>query len=575
MPFINLAQDTVLSCGQDSLQLDAGAGFASYQWNTGDTVQSPFVALSGMYYVTVTNGAGCEASDSVYVSLINAEIAQDDTTICAGETIEIKLENHLESDLSAGDSVGGGYFVYRLGPYNHNYSVFYETSLIIYYDTIGNSQWGAYGASVGTNSQVGFGKSNTENIIQFHDSINYSNTYSNYHFLNNGTVAAYLCDTFYGSGYGDWFLPSREELSKATDNQLIIPGSFYGWLWTSSELNSAIAYNKDINNLTFGSDPKTKSNPVRPFRYHKARNSISSIQWSTGDTTGSINVTPTQTTTYYVTISDGVGSCTDSVTVTINNSNTGTDTQTACDSYTWIDGITYTASTSSPTFTLTNAAGCDSVITLSLTINNSSASSSAVTACDSYTWLQNNVTYTTSGAYTDTIANTVGCDSVISLQLTIDTVDLSITNINDSLVSNDANATTYQWVNCDSNNAIISGATNQGYQPTMSGNYAVILTKGACTDTSACENVIISNTTESKLNANFSLYPNPTRGTVYLELSNNLERGSIIQIYTLTGQLVIEVQIQHKKTLIDISQLERSVYFFKYGNTTRKIVLTN
>ena len=319
--------------------------------------------------------------------------------------------------------------------------------------------------------------------------------------------------------------------------------------------DSIVTLNLTINNSTTATDIQA---------------ACDTYTWIDGITYTASTSTPTFTLT-------NAAGCDSVVTLnlTINNSNTGTDTQTACDSYTWIDGITYTASTSSPTFTLTNAAGCDSVITLSLTINNSSASSSAVTACDSYTWLQNNVTYTTSGAYTDTIANTVGCDSVISLQLTIDTVDLSITNINDSLVSNDANATTYQWVNCDSNNAIISGATNQGYQPTMSGNYAVILTKGACTDTSACENVIISNTTESKLNANFSLYPNPTRGTVYLELSNNLERGSIIQIYTLTGQLVKIVQVQRKKTIIDISSLERSVYFFNYGNTTKKIVLAN
>ena len=61
--------------------------------------------------------------------------------------------------------------------------------------------------------------------------------------------------------------------------------------------------------------------------------------------------------------------------LTINNSNTGTDTQTACDTYTWIDGNTYTSSTSTPTFTLVNAAGCDSIVTLNLTINTISASS--------------------------------------------------------------------------------------------------------------------------------------------------------------------------------------------------------
>jgi len=41
--------------------------------------------------------------------------------------------------------------------------------------------------------------------------------------------------------------------------------------------------------------------------------------------------------------------------------NTSTDTKTACDSYTWIDGITYTANNNTATNTLINAAGCDSI----------------------------------------------------------------------------------------------------------------------------------------------------------------------------------------------------------------------
>ena len=62
--------------------------------------------------------------------------------------------------------------------------------------------------------------------------------------------------------------------------------------------------------------------------------------------------------------------------LTINNSTTSTDTQTACDSFTWIDGVTYTSSNNSATFTSTNAAGCDNVATLNLTINPSTTSSS-------------------------------------------------------------------------------------------------------------------------------------------------------------------------------------------------------
>ena len=51
--------------------------------------------------------------------------------------------------------------------------------------------------------------------------------------------------------------------------------------------------------------------------------------------------------------------------------------------------------------------GCDSVSTLNLTINNSSSSSEEITACDSYVW--NNTTYTESGTYTFESTNDFGC----------------------------------------------------------------------------------------------------------------------------------------------------------------------
>ena len=104
--------------------------------------------------------------------------------------------------------------------------------------------------------------------------------------------------------------------------------------------------------------------------------------------------------------------------LTINNSTTGTDVQTACDSYKWIDGVTYTSSNTSAKDTLVNAAGCDSVVTLNLTIN-SNTGTDVQTACDSYTWI-NNITYTSSNTSAkDTLVNAAGCDSVVTLNLTI------------------------------------------------------------------------------------------------------------------------------------------------------------
>ncbi|MBP5496578.1 MAG: C10 family peptidase [Bacteroidales bacterium] len=104
--------------------------------------------------------------------------------------------------------------------------------------------------------------------------------------------------------------------------------------------------------------------------------------------------------------------------LTINQSNTGVENVSTCDSYTWINGVTYTQTPAvAPTCTLTNAAGCDSVVTLQLTIRHSNTYNFNAVACDSYSW--NGQTYTSSGDYVQTLTNAAGCDSVVTLHLTI------------------------------------------------------------------------------------------------------------------------------------------------------------
>jgi len=96
-----------------------------------------------------------------------------------------------------------------------------------------------------------------------------------------------------------------------------------------------------------------------------------------------------------------------------------TQNETACDAYAWIDGNTYTSSTNSPTHTLQTSQGCDSVVTLNLTINHSTTGVDLITACDSYTWIDGNTYTASTNSVYHTIPNSVGCDSVINLQLTI------------------------------------------------------------------------------------------------------------------------------------------------------------
>jgi len=88
---------------------------------------------------------------------------------------------------------------------------------------------------------------------------------------------------------------------------------------------------------------------------------------------------------------------------------------TACESYTF-NNKTYTQSGLYGQ-KLKNSLGCDSTITLDLTINPSSISNISVTACESYVWFGKE--YTSSGKYTQILTNTNGCDSIINLNLTI------------------------------------------------------------------------------------------------------------------------------------------------------------
>ena len=78
-----------------------------------------------------------------------------------------------------------------------------------------------------------------------------------------------------------------------------------------------------------------------------------------------------------------------------------------------------TTSNNSAADTLVNAAGCDSIVTLDLTINYSSTGTDLVTACDSFTWIDGNTYTASNNTATHTLTNAAGCDSVLTLKLTI------------------------------------------------------------------------------------------------------------------------------------------------------------
>lgn len=126
-----------------------------------------------------------------------------------------------------------------------------------------------------------------------------------------------------------------------------------------------------------------------------------------------------QTTTFYVVNKNQVTGCASTpatVTATVFPVYTNVvDEQVACDEYAW-QGETYMES-GQYTKTLHTVNGCDSVVTLDLTINHSVETNLDVTVCDQFVW--NGQTYTESGVLEHTYVSSLNCDSVVTINLTV------------------------------------------------------------------------------------------------------------------------------------------------------------
>ncbi|MGB1041059.1 MAG: T9SS type A sorting domain-containing protein, partial [Flavobacteriales bacterium] len=352
-----------------------------------------------------------------------------------------------------------------------------------------------------------------------------------------------------------------------------------------------------------------------------------SYDWIDGNT----YTVSTNSPTWLLTNSKGCDS-TVTLNLTIKRSNTGTATVTACDSYTWIDGNTYTTSTSSPTHTLTNSVGCDSVVTLNLTINSSTTGIDVQSHCGSYTWIDgNNYTsstntptwvisggnskgcdstvtlnltitpivitnrtefscfsytvpetgnvYTTSGVYRDSVLSTTGCYDYFITTLTINTVSAGSISLNSSGLTVSAAGQNYRWLDCDNGFATIQGETNQSFVPTQNGNYAcMVYSNQGCKDTTACFAFNSVGILAKTNKLTWNVYPNPAVDKVTISIKGSKEGGNI-KIYNTTGKLVYEDKLgkEQSEISIDISNMASGVYTIMMQNgsviSSKKLII--
>lgn len=199
------------------------------------------------------------------------------------------------------------------------------------------------------------------------------------------------------------------------------------------------------------------------------------------------------------------------------------DENTACGSFTWIDGTTYADDNNTAIFTIENgsANGCDSVVMLNLTINN--------------------------------------------------VTDLTIIELEEGIIANNANAT-YQWLDCNENFNALVGEFNQEFMPIESGQYAVELTENGCVDTTACTNLTIVNIDDVIPINLIEVYPNPSEGQFKIDFEKTISQVNI----TITDIQGRAVQSQLYKNTNSVNfELENppGIYFISIETSTRKKVL--
>ena len=640
-PQFSLGSDQSICSGNQTTLASSDNGFSSYNWNNGEISSSINVNQAGQFVVNIIDSIGCTATDTVNVAIINPTIIAGASAFCLGDSTTLSIQttgiscNIYPTNLldgltgwwtfcgNANDESGNGHPGIingatltddRFGTANRGYQFdgvndFIKVNNIYDYSNKTINTWfnaaeiyksgnSAYQIFDIDAQSLSYGRTSTQiesgilyvtgggELASYAIPID-SNQWYMLTMTRTPTVIKYYLN---GSYLGE--VPSGISTSTTNDNPNLLIGvdraetvQFF-----KGKIDEVGIWNRDLS-----------AQEIEQLFYHGNLNTW----WSDGTTNqSSIQVQPTQTTTYSVTVSDGVGTCADSITIQVNNPqiNAGSDlsvcegetaslTATGADTYAWDNGVvngqpftptidgyytvvgtdtlgcsntvsvfldvlqptsstispiscdTYTAQdnevyTNSGQYTaiIPNAAGCDSTITINLTINNSNSGIDSKTACDSYTWIDGNTYTESTNSATFTMQNASGCDSVVTLNLTINKLQ-TLNAGSDQTVCKGENVTltasgaeTYSWNNGVSDAIAFS-------PPLGTTTYTVTGTDGnGCTDT---DEVIV--TSEYCFEIPGALSPNSDNNNDTWEISGLQNYpNAIISVFDRWGQKVFE-----------------------------------
>jgi hypothetical protein len=140
-------------------------------------------------------------------------------------------------------------------------------------------------------------------------------------------------------------------------------------------------------------------------------------------------------------------------------------------------------------------------------------------------------------------------------------LDLSV-QLNNNILESFAtaiggNPISYQWLDCQNNNAPIMNATQSTFTPTGNGSYAVQISSAGCTDTSTCLSFSDASLSVSIKKA-IKFYPNPATDQLTLEL--DAQQMSSYQILDYQGRVLFDGEVRFEQSKIDLKNLSNGAY---------------
>lgn len=230
-----------------------------------------------------------------------------------------------------------------------------------------------------------------------------------------------------------------------------------------------------------------------------------------------------------------------------------------CDSVVSVSGteVYYTSGLYSDT--ISSVGSCDTIYQITASIGYSSVSSINPVACFGYFSPDSLEFWTVSGIYYDTLTNATGCDSIIEINLTIHTVDVTVNN-SDPMLSAFTAGASYQWLDCANMMSEISGETAQSFTATSNGSFAVEITQNGCTDTSDCFPIITLDIESAHFPSTVLLYPNPATDHFILSFGSSVQNVEVA-ICDLSGRVLYRESAQDLRFLTAKPHIEPGMYY--------------